>query len=98
VDILLYVYSTCDSFHQKCSKVGTASRIGDGNEDLKNVFLNAFLGSLKIYVFRKFQKFHSPNQLKCRMGYFSKVKRVNVEKLMFRPGKKKLRILAGLFM
>jgi hypothetical protein len=34
---------------------------------MKN-FFNAFLGPLKIYVFRKFHKFHSPNQLKYLMA------------------------------
>jgi hypothetical protein len=36
------------------------------------MFLNAYLGPLKIYVFRMFQKFHSSNQLKYLMVVFSK--------------------------
>jgi hypothetical protein len=49
-----------------------ASNISGVNEDLKNVF-NASLGPFKVYVFLKFQKFHSPNQLKYLMVNFSKV-------------------------
>jgi hypothetical protein len=37
-----------------------ASKIRDGNENLKKCYFNAFSGPFKIYVFYKVQKFHNP--------------------------------------
>jgi hypothetical protein len=45
-------------------KLPYASKISDGNENLKNVFLMPFLGPSKHTFLRKFQKLHSLKQLK----------------------------------
>jgi hypothetical protein len=54
---VLHLY---DSFHQKCSKLGTVATLGskirDGNENLKNVFLMPFQGPSKYTFFTKFKR------------------------------------------
>jgi hypothetical protein len=62
---VLHLY---DSFHQKCSKLGTVTSLGLKNkgreQKFKKRFFNAFSRPLKIYAFYEVQTFHSPKEWK----------------------------------
>jgi hypothetical protein len=71
---VLHLY---DSFHQKCSKLGTVTTLGHKNKGrewkFKKCYFNAFSRPLKIYIFYEVQTFHSPKGLKYLTGDVSKV-------------------------
>jgi hypothetical protein len=83
VGTLLHVLYVCYSFHQKSSKHGTYTTQGLKNNFYFRSFSTSSGPELRIkdeyrqiffYLLTKFQKLHSPKELKYLMGNFSKVR------------------------